>query len=227
MVRAKRRKEKTRERIPTPEMAEPIEETIEGGRIIEEPAVTRLWEKRTEEKKPEGEKPEIKTGEKKPEVRNDSIEISNKLIAAVVIIVVLVAAALYVWPALFPQEKPPELRINQTQFDSIVLGAQRISVIMNITGENENGSRVVMQCGVEISGSMGRLGKNVSNYVFDGGTCVTPEVNTVPISDCSKAMNDFYFIIGYGPDVTRYYDRHAEIEVSEQFTLGCNISRGS
>ncbi|MCX6778591.1 MAG: hypothetical protein NT157_06985 [Candidatus Micrarchaeota archaeon] len=185
---------------------------------------------------------------KKPE---DSIEISNTLIAAVLLIIILVAAALYLGPRLFGPGQMPERQVNQTQFDSIVLGAPRISVIMNITGASENGSRAVMQCGTDLSFSVARLGKNVSNYVFNEGSCVTPEVNTVPISECSKAtkniyetvccfigicapvsecskaMDDFYFIIGYGPDVTRYYDRHAEIEVNEQFTLGCNISRGS
>ncbi|MEM4389687.1 MAG: hypothetical protein QXG98_03410 [Candidatus Micrarchaeia archaeon] len=118
------------------------------------------------------------------------------------------------------EEKP----ISQNEFKRIVLGEENFTIFMNTTGASREGELRIYQCGADLAGSLGLLGKNVTPYVVNGQVCVTSAGN-LSLAACLRSASPTYaFFIASGSSPPLYFARRAFIFVPDNYTGVCRIA---
>jgi hypothetical protein len=141
-------------------------------------------------------------------------------------IIVLLAVSLhYVLDSAPPEALPePGEEVTIDEFRDILSGSERASTLMHLGPDNEK-NRIVINCAVGIAQSMGALGMDVTNYGFENGYCIMPDLTQATQSECVREMSGTYiFEVGYGGGSTKFYQRKAVIYVDETFGGECSIS---
>jgi hypothetical protein len=122
-----------------------------------------------------------------------------------------------------------EQTISLSDFKQELNSTSIISIVMDT--RNSTSSGAVMQCGVDIAGSLGAIGKYNAlgnrTFVYEGDQCVYSAVNS-SIKECeSLVSNSTVFYIRYNPskNSTLFYRSKAVIEGDNGFLTDCVLSR--
>jgi hypothetical protein len=123
-------------------------------------------------------------------------------------------------------------------FRDSLMAADSMGVVMNVTDINSSTAKYVYACGAGLSGSWGKLGKNISNlyiYVIDGDSCtssrpimtegnVSNATESKTSAECAAENRDrVAFDIRYGPGYSIFTERTAYIFVDETFVDECSF----
>jgi len=113
--------------------------------------------------------------------------------------------------------------VSEEEFKLLLLSEGNFTIFMNATGLGKE-AVPVYQCGADLSGSLGLLGKNVTPYVIDDGACITLAGNT-SLDECLRsAATTYSFFIGAGSSPPAYFKRRALVFVPANYSGGCRIA---
>jgi hypothetical protein len=117
----------------------------------------------------------------------------------------------------------PEMRA----FVASVQAAGDVSILMNLTNITEAMDRqVVFSCAIDLSSSLSRLGKNVSNYAIDvdGASCISTDMSNTSIENCMEQLKTPVFYISYGKSNTTFYADRAYVFIDSSFKGQCGMT---
>ncbi len=148
-------------------------------------------------------------------------------LAALVIIIIAGAAYLY-----FQQSGEKELSISDFRARLGVM--QRTAVVQDLRGipaGDSNASGALMNCAIQLSYALSLLGKNVTNYAYEGETCMggsSASASRTPnnCDDEIKGENRMMFVISYNSasNRTRLFQGRAVFSGDRNFLSDCSIS---
>ena len=145
-------------------------------------------------------------------------------------IIVLAAISLYIINSYgILKQRDADREISFDEFKQLINSQERFSVVMYTQGP-EYKNRAVINCAIGIAGSLGRLGKAVSNYGIENNYCLwqepeKSELRNTSIGECSGEFEkNYYFKIMYGSNSTKFYSKKTVIYVNENFTGECSFS---
>lgn len=88
---------------------------------------------------------------------------------------------------------PREGTITLPRFLDVVSKEDKFSVIQDMRGvppDTPDIKTAVIQCGVDLSGTLGRLGKNVTNYAFENDVCTSgAKLRITSIGECDAEIS--------------------------------------
>lgn len=114
--------------------------------------------------------------------------------------------------------------VTKAEFLSTLTAAQQVSIIMDARNAPSAGSDRVLQCGVDLAGSEGLAGKNLSIYAFDKTGACFGKKNT-SVSEClSEAKGSTILQVKYGPENVSFFENKMIVFVNENTTAPCLIS---
>lgn len=160
------------------------------------------------------------------EKKNDGLPFSYVLYG---VLAILVVAAIY----LLMQDNTAyggELELSSKEVSNYegnfkLLNAANISLVMDVRGLSQENKVSVFQCGVGFASSLGRIGKNVTNFAIEDDGCYGP-LNRTSIAKCSElAHKDEYMIVLKGGKAdAKYYEDYLLVVVPEKNTEPCGIN---
>lgn len=120
--------------------------------------------------------------------------------------------------------------ITPEEFLKSVSSSEKFVLVQDLRGANNvEQRRAVINCGIDLAGSLGLLGKepeNIKIAAYEGETCII-ENRTASIAECeSQKWGAVAFNIKYGQEGTKFYPNRAEIEVSPIYGGRCLIAVG-
>lgn len=122
------------------------------------------------------------------------------------------------------------VKSNATAFNDEFSAANKVSVLMDLRNSTYSSSSAILQCGVDIAGSIniaaaqaGLVEKNVSVFVMDGSGCITESGNRT-VYYCDELMRSGITIhLKHGiPDIS-YYKSRMVIKMQE-YVSACTVS---
>jgi len=158
---------------------------------------------------------------------------NNAKNATVIVIVLLVALAVYV--TLYNPPEPVVFdkgsEINGETFIQLFGDASKIYIVMDLKDSSSNlVSTNILQCGVDFAGSMALAGKNVTYISMDEKECYVGDIvnggsGGYTTAECIRMLdNGITFYIHEG-DTTKYYTKAADIGVNQYYMIGtCAIT---
>lgn len=116
--------------------------------------------------------------------------------------------------------------INETettfyQFKLKLTNASHAAVIMNITGSSS--PHLIYDCGARVAYQLAAVGKNVSNYVFNGEDCVDFRLINKTVSECEMEISNMpAFYISYSPkNETSFFPLKLILSGDEEYLQEC------
>lgn len=100
--------------------------------------------------------------------KEDASGLKNEYILAAALVLILAVAAFY-----FIQLRG-DGEVQISEFKKIVNATTKAAVIQDLRGiphGDSNASAGLMNCGIQLSYALSLLGKNVTNYAFEGNNC--------------------------------------------------------
>jgi hypothetical protein len=161
-----------------------------------------------------------------PEARKKSPLSGMRLLIAAAAIVIAAAALLY-----FTQGGEKEL--SRDEFKALLGSKAGVAVVQDlgaIPPGNASARLNAQNCGIQLSFTLSSLGKNVSNYAFDGGQCFGGASSSArAISDClaeirSESRLPFYIEFNSTLNRTRFAASGAHYSGDSTFLGDCSIT---
>ncbi|PIN83998.1 hypothetical protein COV61_01465, partial [Candidatus Micrarchaeota archaeon CG11_big_fil_rev_8_21_14_0_20_47_5] len=126
--------------------------------------------------------------------------------------------------------KNQDNEITTEEFLKSVESSEKFVLVQDLRGaENTEQRRAVINCGIDLAGSLGLLGKepeNIKIAAYEGENCII-ENRTTSIAECEPLKwGAIAFNVKYGQEGTKFYPNRAEIEVSPIYGGRCLISAG-
>lgn len=125
--------------------------------------------------------------------------------------------------------KQGEQTISLNDFKTELNSSGNISIVMDM--RNSTSSGVVMQCGTDIAGRLGIIGKYQAlgnhTFVYEDNQCISISGNH-SVEYCESLVSDsLAFYIQYNPtkNSTDFYKTKAVISGDNDFLADCSISR--
>lgn len=110
--------------------------------------------------------------------------------------------------------------------------SEELAIVKNISGLDEVKAHVVYQCGIDLAGSWGLAGKNISKlyiYVIDGQNCIfgSPLLNETIEKSTDECVVEFEslprFYITYGASFSTFTNTTASIYIDESWRKRCSF----
>jgi hypothetical protein len=137
------------------------------------------------------------------------------LIVALSVFLALGAAAYFLYFL------PGELPVSPERFAQGLASSGRVYIISDLRNASADTRQYIMQCGVDLAGSVALGAKNITFFVLDGNTCYRAEGNSSASSCLSRTYDGMVFRISQGTR-TEYYLTHAEIGISD-YSTPCSV----
>ncbi|MDD5317226.1 MAG: hypothetical protein PHF51_00675 [Candidatus ainarchaeum sp.] len=149
---------------------------------------------------------------------------ANALLIAAVLVLAVAAA-------LFLAQQAGEKEIGRDQFKAVLNATGKAAVVQDLRGMGEGDARFNEQnCGIQLSFTLSTLGKNVTNYAFEGDQCFGGAASYArPIADCVSEMgaeSRLPFFVGFNAtsNGTRFTAGAAYFYGDAQFLGDCAIT---
>lgn len=116
------------------------------------------------------------------------------------------------------------VNVSKADFENTLSSADRVTIIMDLRGAPSAARDKILQCGVDLAGSQGLVGKNLTILAFDGDKCIGSPING-SICDCySKTQGSTVLQAQYGAEQPEFYNNTLVIGINENSSTGCDIS---
>lgn len=113
--------------------------------------------------------------------------------------------------------------VTYEQFVKDLTAANKTYVLMDLRGANETVRGAIMQCGVDLAGSVALAPKNVSVFAIEGSTCIGGDSANRTIAECDTlSSNGVVFHILQG-NSTAFYRNKALIGIQNS-SVQCSVS---
>jgi hypothetical protein len=141
-------------------------------------------------------------------------------------VVLLIAAAAY----FYLQQGEKELSL--TEFKALLNSTPNVAVVQDLRAmpPGDYAARQNLQnCGIQTAFILSYLGKNVTNYVYEGESCYGMPTNATPAQCGAQFKEDGRYVItvSYAPGdgKTKFYASHAAYSGDAAFLQDCAISK--
>ncbi|MFA5077480.1 MAG: hypothetical protein WC488_03565 [Candidatus Micrarchaeia archaeon] len=98
----------------------------------------------------------------------------------------------------------PEKEINYSEFIERLSASKKVFVVADLRNASALSRNAIMQCAVDIAGSVPLAPKNVSFFVLEGDSCVSTELNASASYCEALSRSGMTFQIMHG-NSTKYY----------------------
>jgi hypothetical protein len=143
-------------------------------------------------------------------------------LAAVALLAILSLAFAFV----FLIYQPHEVQITAAQFGQDLSIAKKVFILMDLRNATPAAQQAIMQCGVDLAGSVALAPKNVSVLVFEGNRCImtsgSNSTANATVSSCEDFMKSgisFRIVPG---NSTAFYPNRAVIGL-ENYSAPCTV----
>lgn len=140
--------------------------------------------------------------------------------AGVVMLAIISIAFIYYYFFILSEQ---DTQISQGEFVKELEAAKKVYIISDLRNAPISSRNGIMQCGIDIAGSIALAPKNVSYFVIDGNDCITEHGNR-SISFCEDiSKNGVLFYIKYG-NSTSFYKNKIVVGMNN-YTTPCGVTQ--
>ncbi len=144
---------------------------------------------------------------------------------AVIVIIALVMAYYFLYYQSGPASPKLGAPINMPTFAALLLQAQNVYVVMDVSNATGQVKQGIIECGVDFAGSPGLGGKNKTFFSIDtGGHCIGANA-TYPSSWCFGQMENGLSILVQPGNSTSFYTNAMVVGIGDNYTAGgCSVN---
>ncbi len=115
-----------------------------------------------------------------------------------------------------------EVQRTYAQFVEDLSSAKKVYIIADLRNAAEDARYSIMQCGIDLAGSIALAPKNVSYFVIESNNCLSDSAN-MSASYCEElSKSGVAFYIRYG-NATAFYKNRIEIGL-QNYSVPCSVS---
>ena len=116
--------------------------------------------------------------------------------------------------------------VNVATFNSILTNASNVYIVMDLRNvTDQKVRRNVMQCGVDLAGSMGLAAKNLTLYSFDSDVGCIGIGQTYSVGYCISDMKNGIKLYIMEGNESKFYTDGMKVGIGSNYTSGsCSVS---
>lgn len=123
-----------------------------------------------------------------------------------------------------PQEDGPET--SYQEFIKDLTAAEKVYIISDLRNSSSLARTPIMQCGIDLAGSVPLAPKNVSYFVIEDATCIGEKGN-MSASYCEElSRSGAVFYIKYS-NSTKFYRNKMLIGIQGNYSSPCSVTQKS
>lgn len=131
-------------------------------------------------------------------------------------------SAFFIYSFLAQPQDGPET--GYTEFIKDLSSAAKVYIISDLRNSSSPARVPIMQCGIDLAGSVPLAPKNVSYFVIEGSTCIGGKGN-MSASYCEElSRSGATFYIKYG-NSTKFYRNRMIIGIQGNYSSQCSVTQ--